>query len=110
PYSDTFRFANELSEILEKAQDTYHILRSIDIASLVLIEGMEAFQYSDDSGGEIGSLVNEAIKQIEELALSCDDGNVKEEALNKILHLSQHEVFNGWEDFSIDLLRVCIHF
>ncbi|WP_251862359.1 hypothetical protein [Clostridium sp. Marseille-Q2269] len=43
--------------LLEKATDTDNIILAIDIALLLLNEAIEAFQYADDSNGDIGGLV-----------------------------------------------------
>ncbi|GIN71441.1 hypothetical protein J14TS2_19160 [Bacillus sp. J14TS2] len=112
PYKDTANFAHELGVVLDKADATDQISLSFDIASLVLIEAMEAFQYADDSDGTIGGLVNQAINQIEEIAISCKfaDVGLQREIFDNIIHLSEHAVFNGWDDFKIDLLNIGIVF
>ena len=40
---------------------------------LVLQEGVEAFQYADDSDGNIGMLVAESLEKVDGLASSLDD-------------------------------------
>lgn len=73
---------------------------------------MEAFQYADDSDGMIGGLVNQAINQIEEIAISCKlaDVGLQKEIFDNIIHLSEHAVFNGWDDFKINFLHIGIVF
>ncbi|MBO0995184.1 SWIM zinc finger family protein [Bacillus sp. SD088] len=112
PYRDTSDFAHEMGEVLDKANATDQISLSFDIASLVLIEAMEAFQYADDSDGMIGFLVNQAINQIEEIAISCKyaDIELQKEIFDNIIHLSEHVVFNGWDDFKIALLNIGVVF
>ncbi|MBS4200542.1 hypothetical protein KHA93_12965 [Bacillus sp. FJAT-49732] len=111
-YRETYWFTNEMAEVLEKAKNTNNLLLSLDIAFLLLNEAIEAFQYADDSDGEIGILVTETIEQVRETAFACNhlDISIREEAFNKILFQSDNHVFDGWENFRIDLLGICTEF
>ncbi|MBS4041409.1 MAG: hypothetical protein KGZ81_12520, partial [Flavobacteriales bacterium] len=112
PYRDTCDFSLEMQEVLEKARETKNILLSLDIAFLLLKEAVEAYQYSDDSDGYIGSLVTETIEFIREIVIDSEalSTDIREKIFNKMLTESDSRVFEGWDDYRIDLLRLCIEF
>lgn len=111
-YRDTYSFANEMQEILEKASITEDILLAIDIAFLLITEATEAFEYADDSDGGIGSLVAESIEFIENRVLDIEDldEDLKVNIFNKLLEQSDSDVFDGWENYRIDIIRICVNF
>lgn len=108
-YRQASDFSRELSEVLEKVADTNDMLLAMDIAILVLTEAIGAFQYADDSSGDIGSVVNEAIQLISEIVSENDsiDQQLREKAFTKLMELVDHEVFDGWEEFQTDILWIC---
>lgn len=111
-YRDAYYFADDMKTILEKAISTEDMLLAADIAILVLDEGMEALQYADDSGGDIGMLVSESMETIKTIIDSNKeiDVKIKEELFQKLLKKSESKIFEGWNDFRIEMLYVCSHF
>ncbi|MFL0197724.1 hypothetical protein ACJDU8_19445 [Clostridium sp. WILCCON 0269] len=101
-----------MEELLEKVRNTQNILLALDIAFLLLDEAIGAFQYADDSNGEIGSLVTETIGLVEEIAVGIDasDVNLRERVFNKLLGQSDSKVFDEWDEYRIDMLRLCVKF
>ncbi|NMD72609.1 hypothetical protein HHO41_20435 [Bacillus sp. DNRA2] len=111
-YRNAFPFTNELGGVLEKAVRSNDPLLSIDIAFLVLNEGIAAFGYADDSDGDIGLLVNGTIEVIDKIVQnSVDSGSdVKADLFNKLMKQSESSVFEGWEEFRTELLRIGFNF
>lgn len=111
-YRDTYSFANEMQEILEKASITEDIMLALEIAFLLINEAIEAFEYADDSDGGIGSLVVESIEFIENRVLDIEnlDKDLKETIFNKLLEQIDSDVFDGWENYRIDILTICVNF
>jgi hypothetical protein len=111
-YREAYRFVCEMWTLLDKVRETDDILLAIDIAFLVLDEGIEAFQYADDSDGDIGNLVSETLSLIEEIIISRDelDINLEEKMFQKLLDKSDSKVFDDWDDYKIDMLRICAEF
>lgn len=110
-YRDTRAFARELDDIADKARDTENVLLALDIALLLLEEAIEAFQYADDSSGDIGMLVTETLELIEEIATNGkDSSHHKAQIFEKLLQQIDNEVFDGWLDYKIDLLNICFEF
>ncbi|MFB5763628.1 hypothetical protein [Paenibacillus medicaginis] len=109
PYRETHNFTTELLAVLQDADKTADALLELEIALLVLEEGIEAFQYADDSNGNIGMLVGVTLEQIGVIANNMDeqDASVHEHIFNRLLHMSENRVFDGWDDFRIELLSIC---
>lgn len=101
-----------MEDLLDKVRDTDNTLLALDIAFLILDEAIEAFQYADDSNGEIGSLVSETIDLIGETAIEGDalDINLREKVFNKLLEHIDSKIFDDWEEYKIDILRICSKF
>ena len=109
-YKDTAGFTSDLEAILQKASGTANLKLAADIAALLLEEAVYAFQYADDSGGEIGHLVRLILDTLEDISLEAK-GNIHGTSIfAKLMTLAGSEVFDGWEDFRIDLLNVSLIF
>lgn len=110
-YRDTGAFVTELEDVAEKAKNTDDVLLALDIALLLLEEGINAFQYADDSNGNIGDLVSDTLEVIAEIAHTCKEtGYQKAEIFEKLLALTDNELFDEWVDYQIDLLHICFEF
>ncbi|HHV75109.1 MAG TPA: hypothetical protein GXX41_10830 [Thermoanaerobacterium sp.] len=111
-YRETYSFVNDMEDILRKSRNTDDILLASDIAFLLLNESIRAFQYADDSNGDIGLLVSETIDLIGDIVTdgSYLDDDLKDEIFNKLLTQIDNEILDEWNDYKIDLLRLCIEF
>ncbi|MGG0670435.1 hypothetical protein ABE073_18120 [Lederbergia citrisecunda] len=103
-------FTEELSSVLHKIEKLNDPLVSFEIAELLLREGMRAFQYADDSNGDIGGLLDETIAMIHTIAGATLDIDEQFELMEKLIHLSKSDIFEGWDDFRIDVLGICLAF
>ena len=113
PYRETGTFVMEMDAVVHKGQrNTENPILAFNIAWLLLEEAICAFQYADDSDGDIGELVTESIQLISEIVASVNenDQDQKEELFEKLLAQIDNEIFDGWEDFQIDLLHICFEF
>ena len=109
-YNSASGFASELRGVLNKIRTLKNPLISIEIAGLLLVEAVQSIQYTNDSGGDLGSLVDETIKTMHFIAGAPLDVCDQSEMLDKLIHLSKNKVFEGWEDIRIDVLGVCLKF
>lgn len=111
-YGQTYEFALEMETILEKAMEEENEILALDICFLILEEGIKAFQYADDSDGNIGVIVRGTVLQIEDKLIHLNNADIKlrENIFNKLIEQSDSEVFNGWDEYRIDILRMCIQF
>lgn len=102
-------FVNDMEELLEKIRETDDIILALDIAFLVIDEGIEAFQYTDDSDGDVGYLVSETIDLVGEIISYNEDIDVsiKEELFERLLSKSESKIFDGWTDYRMDMLGLC---
>lgn len=112
PYRETNGFATEMLMLLEDNVGTQNDPVALEIALLVLAECVEAFQYADDSNGDIGMLVAAVLEGIGIIASSQEssDPAVQEQYFTRLLTMSKSSVFEGWEDFRISLLEICTVF
>jgi hypothetical protein len=109
-YRDTAAFVSELEEVAEKARETEDTQLALDIALMLLEEAIEAFQYADDSNGDIGFLVRETLGVIGEIAYKSDDQGQQRKVFTQLLDFTEHYVFDGWDDFQLDLIHICFGF
>ncbi|MFC5407281.1 hypothetical protein [Cohnella soli] len=112
PYRETYSFASDMVGVMEEIDETTDSIYALEVALMVLAEGVEAFQYADDSNGDIGMLINECFGQIRDLAESLDqqEASRRELFFERVLHMSDSKIFEGWEDFRLELLRICAEF
>ena len=111
-YYETYRFSSEMYIILEKTRVTDDKLLVLDILFMLLNTLISAYEHSDDSGGSIGGLVDEVFTEIEAIA---DEKEKYEEKLqidifNKLLYKASDHIFDGWSNYKIDLLNICVKF
>lgn len=112
PYRETYGFASEMLKLLENTNISQDESLALEIALLVLEEGIAAFQYADDSNGDIGMLVGEALGQIQEIAGSLDrqDISARERFFERLLSVSKSGAFQDWEDSQLALFHICADF
>ena len=108
-YGEISDYVDEMVGILEKARNTEDSLLALEIIIMVLHEAVEAFQYADDSDGEIGGLVSDCIEVMEDLVISekFSDSSLKQKLFNRLLEDSDDNAYEGWEEYTIDILRLC---
>lgn len=112
PYGETYDFTQEMSEILEKARGTDNLPLALDITLLLLEETMEAFEYADDSDGDIGVLADEALELIGEIAGESRDldADGQERVFNKLIDQIDGGLCGRWDDYRNGLLEICAGF
>lgn len=107
-YRLTRGFVTEMEEVAEKARQVEDTLLALEIAFLLFEEAIGAFQYADDSDGDIGSLVDETLELIEEIVFGVDDTDpLQSEIFEVLLGQVENGVLDGWSDYKIDLLSIC---
>ena len=106
-YREARDFALEMGEVADKARNTENIVLALDIALLLLDESIEAFQYADDSDGDIGSLVDETLELIDEIVNESKEAGQQTEVFEKLFKQIDNGIFDGWEDYQIEMLNIC---
>lgn len=111
-YRKTYDFVLEMEELLEKVSNTEDSLLAVEIAIMLLNEAIEAFEYADDSDGNIGQLADQAIDAILEISANSGqlDINVRKNLFNKLIKECDNEVFDGWDEYRINILNICREF
>lgn len=114
-YNETYYFANEIGELLikgiDKSINNDNPMLAVDIIFIIFEEVLNAFQYADDSNGEIGMLADEAIENLNIIVKDyIDNKHVKKEIFDKILDNVDMKVLDSWQDYRIDLLEICFEF
>jgi hypothetical protein len=101
-YRDTAQFAQEMSGMAEKARMAANGLSALKIAFLLLEEAILAFQ-------DVGFLADETLELVEDIirdSLDQDPGS-SESLFDYLLERCEADFFDGWEDYRIELLRIC---
>lgn len=111
-YRDVSNFVYELEEVLDRAINAKDKLLALEITFMLFNEGIDAFQYVDDSDGEIGTLIDQILYVIGEIvsnsrSLSLD---LRKKIFNKILAFIDNEDLDEWVEYKLDLLKICLEF
>lgn len=81
------------------------------LCQTVLSIVVDMIQYSDDSGGEVGWVIDNSMKKINEAILfgidTIEDG-LKQNLFEILLKEASHQRYDGWPDWRLDLLKSCI--
>ena len=111
-YRETGRFTRELGECLIQIEECANASVALDLAFLLLEETIGAFQYADDSDGDIGFLVEETLDAVESTFMEAVtlEPEQSENLFEKLLKQCDRPIFNGWEGYRIALLRICTQF
>lgn len=111
-YRETGNFSSELYVLIEKARTTEDKLLALDILFLLLNTSIDAYEYADDSGGDIGGVVEEIFDEIELMVDEKDEYelNLQIEIFNKLLDKVNDNIFDGWSNYRVDLLKICAEF
>lgn len=111
-YRETGSFASELGDCLLQIEESEDALIALDLAFILLEEAIEAFQYADDSDGDIGSLVEDTLEVIDVTVFDAIESEYgqRQELFEKMLQQCEHPIFEGWGEFRVTLLRICTYF
>lgn len=111
-YREAGAFVGELGDCLLQVEECEDVLLAMDLAFLLLDEAIEAFQYTDDSNGDVGSLVEDTLGTIErKVEVAIESAISQRQALfEKILQQCDNSSFEDWDEFRESLLRICMYF
>lgn len=106
--SNAYAFAMEILSLFNDTDEIEDPMLALEIAFLVLQEGIDAFQYADDSDGDIGMLVHSVLEQIDDLAGSMRGRNQAEwnQFFQQLVVAGESPMFQDWDDFRIILFRI----
>jgi uncharacterized Zn finger protein len=96
---------NELLQSAEKnmADENFHSAALICMA--VMEQMTKAFEYADDSGGEIGSCIDYAFNILEQMAEAQKEGTVRQLLFGYCLEAYEKNIFRDW-DWHTDVLSL----
>ncbi|MCD3331427.1 SWIM zinc finger family protein, partial [Clostridium botulinum] len=115
-YMQTYKFANDMREVLENIEQTYNsnknILLFLNSIFILVEKSIKSFKYTDDSSGYISEIVSESIELINTTIHSSNnfDMSTRELILEKILEESNNKIFYDLEEYKIELLKMCLEF
>lgn len=110
------QYAREVFEILSNARsyyfDTKKPLVSVEASILVISKMISAIQYMDDSNGDIGDVIREAMEVLDETCINSDEFSEKDKTkiFNKLLNEADKSVYDGWEEWRLDVISNCFYF
>ena len=107
-WSDMKYVVNTTEPFLKNAEK-YLVNNSFEnvffISTALLEEMTEAFQYGDDSNGDLGYFVESAMELLSKLAHEKLPKTLKEKIFEYCISSFQHHLFKGW-DWHLGMLRV----
>lgn len=87
--------------------------RSVGLCLAVLPEAVDLLSYCDDSGGEVGEVISTCIITMEkaiQAGLHILPAEKRAALFRLILAEAMADVYNGWEDFRVDMLKILVLF
>ncbi len=81
---------------------------AVDLALSVLHEVVEILDYADDSGGDIGDVIHEAIALVGAIADQPLSGSVAAKWFTQVLAEAVNGIYDGWIEWRTDLLDICV--
>lgn len=75
------------------------------ISAALLEESTQAFQYADDSGGDLGYLVNTAMEWFYKLAEEPRTDSLRNQLFSYCISAFEKQIFEGW-DWHLDMLKI----
>lgn len=109
-YRNASDFTEELEEVLENIIESTTTMVALEVAGAVFEEALEAFQYTDDSDGDVGYLVDRSFDKIREIVQNRSKEDNEELLMDWISSQSENPELAGWDDFRIELLSICTEF
>lgn len=100
--------AEQVVERARAALDDGEYELAVELLSAVLEEMANLVEFADDSGGEVGIVVDEVESLMSELADTVPAGKVSEACFTKILSSAQNACFDGWANWRLPLLEVAV--
>ncbi|OZU88066.1 hypothetical protein CIL03_13105 [Virgibacillus indicus] len=90
---------------LAAGEEEMAVRMGIAVLSIVVV----MLQYADDSGGEVGNIINESLTLISDAAseaIETDEKRQQEKLFQHIMKESSHKRYDGWSEWRYDLLRI----
>ncbi|MDO3413029.1 hypothetical protein QWJ34_24915 [Saccharibacillus sp. CPCC 101409] len=109
---DTRQFAEEVAAILDANTEDEDLFLELELAITVLEEAIRSFDYADDSNGDIGYVVDEALSKIGWITKNAEleESDMRERLFERLLELSRSDIFEEWSDWRLVVLRCCEDF
>lgn len=91
--------------IAEKQLEHKKYKNAIDICTALMEEMTEAIQFSDDSNGYIGEVINSSYEMLYDIATQNISADIKRELFDYCITAFKKRLFDGW-DWHIGILNV----
>ena len=111
-YGDVFRAVNGAETVLEMVIDRLGAgdnLAAISLSIVILEEMMDLIEYSDDSSGTIGEVIEMALEKIGEASdASQSNPNDSIQIFDRVFSHAQDKRYDGWTGWRMDLLSALL--
>jgi uncharacterized Zn finger protein len=108
-YSASRKLSHEIDKIIQmgyQAASNENFKDAFTVGQVVLVELMEAYESSDDSSGELGGTIQEAIALLDSIATSEASRDLKEELLEFVAKELFKKVYFDYGDYGYNLLEI----
>ncbi len=110
-YRDTMEATRGAELVIEKAKrvlEQGNWIHAFDLSLCVIREMIELIGNADDSDGSVGGVIYEGYHFIRELVqTSALSDSTKEVLFNKLLEEANHERYDDWTEWRLELLESC---
>lgn len=97
----------QLTQLAYKAIEIEDFREAMYIGCAILEEMTKAIDHGDDSNGDLGNCIHEAMNLIVAVSESCKEVKLTEELFEYCLKAYQNNVFKGW-DWHGDMLSIAV--
>ncbi|WP_243120594.1 hypothetical protein [Pelotomaculum sp. FP] len=94
-------------ERAEQAATEGDYKRALELYLCVLHEMLPLLESADDSGGDVGSVINHSLTALAEMADSGLPAAASAYCFKKLLNEAANKIYDGWSDWRLSLLETC---
>lgn len=81
--------------------------RALELYLCVLHQMVPLLESADDSGGDIGGVIEDSFAALAEMAGGGFPAEASEYCFQKLLNEAASEIYDGWPDWRLSLLEIC---
>lgn len=110
-YRDMMDLGNDLLDILYLARSVSSPIKGVELGLLAFKEALGLIERGDDSSGEIGMVLDEALELVDHFTAETSlTKSQRVRMLEKILETAKSETLDNWDNYKMELLEILPNF